>query len=187
MLEARQGGGSMRKVLTISACVMVMTSSFAFARPATAKVSPIDRDAEIRLGNLINQARAQYSKQHPKQKIPQLTEDFVIVREARDHSIDMADEQQVNDDGFRSRASTIAANDSGIDPRRMCEDSGRVPNAFGTQDAAQKMFDQWVKFSSTRSCLFDQNGYRTQSAGIGVARNKLVFYFTFIAAHDTTP
>lgn len=109
----------------------------------------------------------------------------VMRREARRHSSDMADDHEVNTDGFDHTVDEIVDDDDGVDPTKVCEAVTRVKGAPASVGRA--IVDRLRSTTSGLNCLFDGNGYNANVDGVGVVFFNGAFWATFLAAHDSSP
>ncbi len=131
------------------------------------------------LFDLINTKRDAKGKQV-------LTEHASILREARAHSIDMADRGAIGHAGFDQRVNAIRADDGGIDGY-ICENVAYASGQGSAEAALRVIFKGWRRSKEGhRECLFDL-GNRTQSAALGLEKRGNTWWATFITAKDSSP
>ena len=146
--------------------------------PATADTSDEERAAEVKLFELINDAR-------DAKGLRRLREHAVIRAEAEAHSERMANQQTLSHIGFEARSARIANEDSGIDPDRICENVGSAGVAKVGR-AMKGILRAWKGSQEQADCLFDALGYKTRSGAVGVVFAERTWWVTFIAAFDET-
>ena len=169
----------MRIMKPISALLLALALVCGFAVHANAAPSDDERAAELKVIQLVNDKRANAA-------LDDLAENEVMAKEARKHSTHMLNVGSLDHDGFETRADNIAAADSGIDADKICEivGSAGITNA---NLAAKRVFHAWYTHNAFKRCFMDQKGYTEQSIGVGVQFSGYRYYFTLLAAHDTTP
>jgi uncharacterized protein YkwD len=166
----------MRRFVAVSVVAVLCLGGVGTARASHDDGLPASSTESAVFGS-INRARA-------NRGLNKLELNAVIRREARAHSFDMADDEELSHDGFAERVARITADDSGVDGRRLCE---LVAGAVGTPtQAARRIFRKWIE-TSDRRCLLDRLGFTTQSGAVGVWFKDGRYWATFIAAHDTNP
>lgn len=132
---------------------------------------------EAYLFGLINAKRT-------AREIGTLTEHEAILHEARAHSEDMAARSEMGHFGFDGRVARIRSADSGIG--FVCENVAYASGYGSDETALRAIFRGWRGSLPHRECMFDQDGYHTRSAAVGLAKSGSTWWATFITAQDKT-
>lgn len=117
-------------------------------------------------------------------EIGTLSEHEASLREARAHSEDMAARGEMGHFGFDDRVARIRAADSGIG--FVCENVAYASGYGSDETALRAIFRGWRSSPPHRECMFDQDGYHTRSAAVGLAKSGSTWWATFITAQDST-
>jgi len=159
--------------------VLVALAAAAMCPRASADATTDERNAEVKLLKIINHAR-------DGKTLKALKEHDVIREEAEGWSAKMAEQGGLSHNGLQQRENRIAKADTGIDADKICElvASAKIADY---RKAMRGVFKAWRADDEKAKCLFDGEGYDTQSAGVGAVFADNVWWITFIAAHDETP
>jgi uncharacterized protein YkwD len=166
------------KLLLVALLAIAVVVPADLARGGDDETVSIDEDTEQFAFRRVNNARS-------KKDLRKLDLNGVIRREARRHSEDMAEDEEVSTNGLGDNIERILRDDNGIDDAaKICAVVTRVSETGS--DAPRQVFRRFQEDRDARRCMFDRDGYSTQSGAFGVAEFNSRSYVTFIAAHDTT-
>jgi uncharacterized protein YkwD len=182
-----------KHVLVAIAVVAVVAQLGIGGTPARASAND-NSDIESKILALVNQARTQQGLEvyqaHAGLKPP-----------ARQHDVDMSNEDQLNHDGFQGRLQNAApdpaqghgAPDDGFMDNGMagCENVAyyyKYDNTDTDDQVAQEFYDLWLNSPPHKECLFDDWGYGLNVAGVGVYLDSSgKWWATMEVARDYTP
>jgi uncharacterized protein YkwD len=164
---------------SLFALVAVLATLSVLTQPAGA-VTNGERTAETYLFSLVNNDR------HAAH-IGTLKEQSYVRGQTENHSTDMMYRHSMDHNGFSQRVANIRAHVAGMKYSGMCENVAAASSYHDYGAAMRAIEAAWRASSDHHKCLYDQLGWSSQSAGIGVRFDGRTYWVTLIAGHNTSP
>ncbi len=163
-----------------SLALAALAALSAVAPHAQAAVTNTERSAETYLLGLVNADRK-------AAHIGTLKEHSYIRTQTESHSTDMMRRRTMDHSGFSTRVKNIRAHDSGMRNSGMCENVAAASKYSDVASAMRAIDAAWKRSTEHYKCMYDKEGWSSQSASVGVRYDGKTFWATFITGRDTNP